>query len=83
MSIQEEFCAIATRPKLVRKLEEYFGIDSHIKLVHSKDLPLLLHHWINFQGQVSSVGFVAMEKRKYGVMTYNWNYNTPARKDEI
>lgn len=41
MSIQEEFCAIATRPKLVRKLEEYFGIDSHIELVQSKDLPLL------------------------------------------
>ena len=76
VSIQEEFWAIATWPKLVRKLEEYFGIDSHIKLVHSKDLPLLLHHWINFQGQVSSVGFVAKGKRKYRVITYHWTYIT-------
>ena len=41
MGIQKELSAIASGPEFVRKLEEYFGIDSHIKLVDSKDLPWL------------------------------------------
>ena len=44
MGINEEFSAIARGPEFVRKLEEDLGIDGHIKLVDSKDLPWLFDY---------------------------------------